>query len=159
MVTCNQQEKAAYSPKVSLKKFIQITIILKVCWIKAFISGFEWNSHSMRAPTGRPHCLLQPYKCEYSTDKMMAIKVSAVQCSAVHYSAVHYSAVQCSAVQYSAVQCSSVQCNAVQCSAKQCTTMPYVHDQPLNNLPQVQKSPPWTKIYFRLVSISCFLTK
>ena len=46
---------------------IQITnnkLILKVCWIKPFLSEFEWNSHSMRAPTGRPAWLLQPYKCE-----------------------------------------------------------------------------------------------
>ena len=25
------------------------------------MSGLEWNS--MKAPTGRPHCLLQPYNC------------------------------------------------------------------------------------------------
>ena len=28
------------------------------------MSGLEWNSHSMRALTGRPHCLLQPYNCD-----------------------------------------------------------------------------------------------
>ena len=37
---------------------------LKVCWIKLFISGFGKNPITHLAPTGRPHCLLQPYSCE-----------------------------------------------------------------------------------------------
>ena len=36
---------------------------LKVCSIKPFISGFGPNPIEHWAPTGRPHCLLQPYSC------------------------------------------------------------------------------------------------
>ena len=42
MVTCDQLEKVAYSPKVLLEIFSTNTkLILKVCWIKPFISGLE----------------------------------------------------------------------------------------------------------------------
>ena len=35
---------------------------LKVSWIKPFISGFRPNPIEHQAPTGRPHCLLRPYR-------------------------------------------------------------------------------------------------
>ena len=59
MVTCDQQSKG-----ITWKFSRNNKLILKVFWIKPFMSGLEWNSHSMRALTGRPHCLLQPYNCD-----------------------------------------------------------------------------------------------
>ena len=41
---------------------------MKECWIKPFISGFGPNPIEHWAPTGRPHCLLQPYSCVHSSE-------------------------------------------------------------------------------------------
>ena len=82
----------------------------------------------MRAPTGRPHCLLQPYKCgQYlQCGDYIGVWWNGVQYIAVQYITVQYN------IQYVAVQFSTVQrtiedtiVNNLQYSALQYSTVQY----------------------------------